>query len=254
MKYKLFLAYIVLFIILAVSLYRLFFPIREGQSYKCADEGGWCRCPYGTVVYGKHSTWTKYKEVKGWVRCDDNEFGDPYPVRPAQYDSKGNVIRQPPRPRKECICTPGCLYEQGRAPGQSGSSGVTDRGSGVGGSNSLAGVGRGAPIASASPSNENCTNTTIDENTVRIKEATEKLNEWKKVNFDLNTRVKKNFKQIKKNMRKAWRMASIASGSESDDDDACAAHSEACGQDPNSSGSASSARVNSVVGKGIQWD
>ena len=250
MKYKLFLAYIVLLILLTVSLYRVFFPIREGQSYRCASEGGWCKCPYGTVVYGKHNTWTKYKEVKGWVRCDDNEFGDPYPVRPPLYDRKGNVIRQPARPRKECICTPGCLYEDG----QSGGAGVSDRGSGVGGSNSLAGAGRGAPIASANPSNENCTNTTIDENSVRIKEATEKLNEWKKVNFDLNTRVKKNYEKIRKNMKQAWKMASIASGSDSDDEDACAAHSEACGQNPNSSGSASSARARSVAGKGVQWD
>ena len=226
MEYKLFLASILLLILLAYPFYKSLFPVIEGSSYKCADEGGYCRCKYGTVIYGKQNTWSRYKKVKDGIWCHDNVFGDPYNAQPQpiKFDSDGKRIVPPPRPRKECICTPGCLYEE--------KSGVSNRG-GIGGSgrsssNSLGGVGKGSPYG-GSPSHENCINTTIYENTNRTKEATEKLSELKNIVKKIRKDIHTNFNTHKKNMKAAIKLRQVGDGEEEQDDDACEHHQEACG-------------------------
>ena len=76
----------------------------RGDWVRCADEGGYCRIPYPTVVrYGARGSFTEQRSDRG-VRCSNDVFGDPnYGVRKscfyfARRDGGGAWGAPPPPP------------------------------------------------------------------------------------------------------------------------------------------------------------
>jgi len=50
---------------------------QRSESRICAQEGGTCKCN-GSVKYGAGQKWTRSKNVKRSIRCDNKNFGDVY--------------------------------------------------------------------------------------------------------------------------------------------------------------------------------
>lgn len=198
MKYKLFLALLTL--LLFFILYNKLFTIKEGTSRKCAEEGGLCKCE-GEVQYGSGQYWTKPRQVDGSIQCTESNFYDPAAA------VKWAASPLPKPAKKLCICTSTCLFCDKPVSDQAGVGG-----SGKSATNSLGGLGKGAPFAAVAPCAEQCRNTTMYENVARMKEANEKLSELKKIVEKTEASVNKNTSETQKNDGRAVNIQRAADG------------------------------------------
>jgi hypothetical protein len=51
-----------------------------GTWVQCAQEGGFCRAPYGALIhFGAHGVWASAQAEAGGLPCSRELFGDPLP-------------------------------------------------------------------------------------------------------------------------------------------------------------------------------